>query len=87
MKNLHIENSYNIWSKAKMRSIIDKKCFENYNSSDAATILNRPYRSLYLEWWLHNIGYYLTLPFCANKKINSFNTRFRDVDLEEWSAD
>ena len=83
MKNLHIENSYSTWSFTKMRTFIDDKCEECYNSSDISITLNRSYFSLYFEWWLHNIGYYLTLPFCFIKKIKALNARFKDVDLEE----
>lgn len=46
----------------------------------AESYLNRSYRSMYIEWWLHNIGYYLTLPF---KKLETINIRFKHVDLEE----
>lgn len=36
---------------------------------------------LIIEWWLHNIGYYLTLPFIKNAKIKALNDRFKHVDL------
>lgn len=36
---------------------------------------------LIIEWWLHNIGYYLTLPFVKNAKIKALNERFKHVDL------
>jgi hypothetical protein len=83
MKNLHIIDSYNVWSKKKMRALIVEKCQATYGTADAEAILNRTYCSLYIEWWLHNIGYYLTLPFCINKKILALNLRFKDVDLNE----
>ena len=38
---------------------------------------------MYVEWWLHNVGYYATKPLCNNKKIAKINKRFKDVDLEE----
>jgi hypothetical protein len=34
-----------------------------------------------IEWWLHNIGYYLTVLFVTNKTIKSLNERFKHVDL------
>lgn len=37
--------------------------------------------ALMVEWWLHNIGYYLTLPFVKNTKIKALNERFKHVDL------
>ena len=39
---------------------------------------------MYIEWWLHNIGYYLTLPFNKNEKLLAINHRCKDVDLNEW---
>lgn len=85
MKNIHIENSYNIWDKFKMKSIIDKKCFEQYNSQMSEVQLNRPYGSMYIEWWLHNVGYYITKPFCSIEFFNKINLRCRDVDINEWA--
>jgi hypothetical protein len=67
-----------------MRALIEERCRAVYGTIEAKTTLNRSYRSLYIEWWLHNVGYYLTKPFCANKKILALNLRFKDVDLEEW---
>lgn len=46
--------------------------------------LNRRMWTLIVEWWLHNIGYYLTKPFCKIEGFRKLNERFRDVDLEEW---
>lgn len=57
--------------------------FIRYGDSDAAGVLNRTYRGMYIEWYLHNIGYYLTLPLIKNELIKKLNLRFKDVDLEE----
>ena len=84
MKNIHINNSYNIWSTAVMYSILKDECSKQLNSYNPETILNRTYKSLYIEWWLHNIGYYITKPFCFIKYFNFINLRCKDVDLEEW---
>jgi hypothetical protein len=54
-----------------------------YCSGNAQVLLNRTYDSMYIEWWLHNLGYYLTLPFLKNESIKALNERFRHVDLEE----
>jgi hypothetical protein len=83
MKNIHINNSYNVWSRKKMRVLIEDACQAAYNTTDVEATLNRPFSSLYKEWWLHNIAYYLTLPFCFIKKIKAINLRAKDVDLEE----
>ena len=83
MKNLHIKDSYKVWRKSTMTILINEKCIECYGSQDVETILNRSYFSLYLEWWLHNLGYYFTLPFCFIKKVRALNLRLKDVDLEE----
>jgi hypothetical protein len=44
--------------------------------------LNRTYIGMIAEWYIHNIGYYLTLPFCANKSIATLNERFKHTNLE-----
>lgn len=83
MKNLHIEDSYKIWSTDNMSVFIMDECKEKYGSPLAEKVLNRTYRGMYIEWYLHNIGYFLTLPFIKIPKIKSLNDRFKDVDLEE----
>jgi hypothetical protein len=70
--NIQIKNSYLIWDCSQMRKILDENNCE---------ILNRTYFSLYVEWWLHNIGYYITAPFECLKDIND---RCKDVDLGKF---
>ena len=65
-----------------MKQIIQNKINEKYNSLNPVELFNREYNSLYIEWWLHNIGYYITKPFCFIEKIEKINLRFKDVDLE-----
>lgn len=86
MKNIHIENSYKIWNLSKMRTLITKNCYLTHKDVYADRLLNRSYSSMYIEWWLHNIGYYLTLPLLrfGVELIRDVNLRCRDVDLEEW---
>ena len=36
---------------------------------------------LIIEWWLHNIGYYLTRPYIDAPRIKALNDRFKHVDL------
>ena len=83
MKNIHIENSYNVWNIQKMKKILTLESYRQYKNCYAENVLSRTYKSLYVEWWLHNIGYYITLPFIKNEKINNLNQRFKHVDLEE----
>lgn len=83
MKSIQIKYSYNIWDIPTMILKIEKECKNKYNSTEADKVLNRSYTGMYIEWWLHNIGYYLTLPFVANEKIKELNKRFKYVDLEE----
>ena len=82
MKNLHIENSFNTWLEYDMFVAITNKCKDEYGNYLADKILNRSYRGMYIEWWLHNIGYWLTLPFVKFDCIKRLNERFKHVDLE-----
>ena len=83
MNNIHIDDSYNIWRPKSMKLIIRAKSYITYNFNPEG-VLNRSYRSMIIEWWLHNIGYYVTKPFCFIEKIKEINLRCKDVDLEEW---
>lgn len=86
MKNLHIKNSYKIWDTYTMSVMIWDEFVRKapYDYSSPSIWLNRSYNSMYIEWWIHNIGYYLTLPFCEYNFIRRLNLRFKDVDLNEW---
>lgn len=83
MKNIHIENSYKTWRPRRMRLKIKAESFQIYQNVYAHKVLNRTYPSMYFEWFLHNIGYWLTLPFIKNAKFNVINTRCKHVNLEE----
>ena len=54
---IHIENSYSIWNYNKMKMIL-QMC-----SSNPRLDFNRSYFGMIIEWYLHNLGYYLLLPF------------------------
>ena len=84
VKNLHIEDSYKVWKKDDMKFLIDEECYKKYKSYVPYSELSRTYESMYIEWWLHNIGYYITKPFCFIKAIRKINSRCKDVDLESW---
>lgn len=67
-----------------MMPLIHFQCHLYYGSYYPEITLGRSYSSMVIEWWLHNIGYYLTKPFCSNVKIEAINLRCRDVDLNEY---
>ena len=73
-----------VWKPSKMKNVIDTKIQESNLDSDPKKSLNRSYNSMYVEWALHNIGYYATAPFTKNEKIKSINERCKHVDLNEW---
>lgn len=83
MKNICIENSYSIWDPRIMYVEITNGCRATYDIGLADMLLNRSYKGMYIEWWLHNIGYYITLPFIKQEDIKRLNERFKHVDLEE----
>lgn len=78
---IKIVDSYTIWNPIKMKSLIQTKITNQYNDSDTVYLLHRSYNSMYIEWWIHNIGYYATKPFCFIKEINKINLRFKNVDF------
>lgn len=82
-KNIHINNSYLIWSTGNMWIEISFACKMLYGTIEADKVLNRSYRGMYIEWWLHNIGYYFTMLFPNNKNMIALSERFKHVDLEE----
>lgn len=84
MKNLNIPDSYNIWQPAVMNMLLRRACLAHYNTAIVDKVLHRSYISIYIEWWLHNIGYYITKPFCFVDYFNKINLRCKDVDIEEW---
>lgn len=83
MKSIHIENSYQTWRPQTMLELIMDECVEKYDSPFANEILNRSWAGMYVEWWLHNIGYYLTRWMRAWSFMSEINDRCRCVDLEE----
>ena len=86
LKNIHIQNSYNTWSTTAMYAKILIESWQQYNDVKADRVLKRSIVGMYIEWYLHNIGYYLTLPFIKNDTIKALNERFKHVDLEEHKS-
>lgn len=85
MKNIHMTNSFWVWNPRDMKYIIAVKSYLELGTLDAQEVLNRSYNSMCIEWWLHNIGYYLTKPLCRFSYFKNLNQRFKDIDLEEWA--
>lgn len=54
-----------------MKAIISRKCGKVKN-----------YTPYIIEWWAHNICFFLTLPFIKKAKIKMLNERFKHVDLD-----
>ena len=80
--SIRIMDSYNTWLPTTMRSSMIAAAMEKYQVYNYNALLGRDDWSLFLEWWIHNIGYYLTLPFCSNERVAAINLRFKHVDLE-----
>lgn len=49
--HVHVEGSYRVWNPVIIRCLIDEKI------TPFSAAWYTPY---IIEWWLHNIGYYLT---------------------------
>ena len=61
------------------------KVQESNSVNSPAIWLNRSFWSMYVEWWCHNVGYWITLPFVkVNSLCSQINERCKHVDLEEW---
>lgn len=82
MNNIHINNSYKIWKPYIMKFMIQISALQQYQLYPEK-LLNRSYTSMYIEWWLHNICYYVTLPLYKIKFFADLNLRAKHVDLEE----
>ncbi len=83
----HVRINYSIltWSPKEILDDIYYKVYSNgwpiyMSRSEFYSKIKRP-KLLILEWWLHNIGYYLTKPFIFIPLIKSLNERFKHVDL------
>lgn len=83
MKVITINDGYKYWHPKMQCILIELSCLNKYRTA-SIIILNRSQISLVTEWWLHNIGYYITKPFIKyNKYLKQINLRCKDVDLEE----
>ena len=79
---IQVKNSYRIWLPSQMKNEIRWRSMQDYHEPDPEKLLNRTYRSMYIEWWLHNIGYFISLPL-KNEFWKQINKRCMHVDLEK----
>ena len=79
-KSIQIKDSYLIWRPSDMEQCIIEECLIKYGSPFADDVLHRSLADMFIEWWLHNIGYYLTRDIAL---FDVINLRCKDVDLEE----
>lgn len=86
MKSIQIRDSYDIWNPFQMSCLIANECKEKYNTVEVEYLFNRKEITLYIEWWLHNIGYYVSLPLVRLPYFEKINHRCKHVDLEEWGG-
>lgn len=79
-KSIQIKDSYKIWRIWEMKWRIQEVCWNQHYTTKANEVLRRSWVGMYIEWWLHNIGYYLTRNIAL---FDVVNLRCKDVDLEE----
>jgi len=73
-KHLKFKRSFSVWKPSVMKSLIEYKSYY-------LGITPKSYAPYIIEWWLHNIGYWLTKPMVAIPFFKKINLRCRDVDL------
>ena len=73
-KHIQIKDSYKIWKPSVIKQLIWFRC-------QLAQFKPKNYTPYVIEWWLHNIGYYLTKPLVFIPAIKTINLRCKDVDL------
>lgn len=86
MLSIQIKDSYTAWWPSRMKLLLYRASKEKFGISFPAALLNRTYKSMYIEWWAHNIGYYLTLPFIWIPFMKKINLRCKDVNLGEHKS-
>lgn len=64
-----------------------KDSYNTWNPKEMESQMESKSIWLKIEWWLHNIVYWLTKPFTKNDTVKKINDRSKDVDLEVESED
>ena len=72
--HIQIKFSYIVWGPSRMKRLINYEAYK-------AGIEVKNYTPYIVEWWLHNIGYYVTKPLTFIPALKNVNLRCRDVDL------
>lgn len=72
-KHVQIKNSYSVWTRRTMWRLIVEALDQTVSFKHCAAIE--------IEWWLHNIAYWLTRPFIFIPVIKKLNERAKHVDL------
>lgn len=72
-KHIQIKDSYNVWKQRTMWYLIFDAIGQIVNI--------KHFTAIRIEWWLHNIAYYLTKPFIFIPAMKKLNLRAKDVDL------
>ena len=58
-----------------------KNSYRIWNPTKMKELMGDTSLALIIEWWLHNIGYYLTRRYIDAPRIKALNDRFKHVDL------
>lgn len=77
-KHIRIKDSYKVWSPGRMLGLI--YLADSYYGCPDVDNLNTT--AIALEWWLHNIAYWITLPFIRIPWVKKLNERAKHVDLK-----
>lgn len=72
-KHVQIKDSYKVWHPLNMA--------KRLGAMGILISYKQNIRALITEWWLHNIGYWLTRPFIFIPAVRKLNIRFQHVDL------
>ena len=78
MKSIQIKDSYDVWLPRDQQWYANQESYLHYAEKNASFALRRSWLSIHIEWWLHNIGYYITKPFCFVDYFNKIKIVFYD---------
>lgn len=73
--HVQIKSSYSTWRPSSMRKAMCAEAKRRGIFGPKLTLAH------IIEWWLHNIGYYITKPFLSIPALERINKRCKDVDI------